>query len=494
MSAHDDAVTPHDDTLIPTVPFRLAFIEMPDVIAPPPGAAARPAIQSYSWMVDAAGRWYILGGRLAGLHRFGTQGDNFPSPNTSLWLVDPTTPKVTELLDLTLLDPAIGDPLMATNQQSRYDRATDEWLIVGGYGTDSTTKSDRTFPSLIRIPVAQFTAVVTSAASPADKAAKVNAMVHHQVDPFFAVTGGALRRIGGRYVLVFGQGFNGPYAPFTGLVAQEYTCAVRYFSLDPRTGLATNKGELLSADLDQPFHRRDGVFVETLDPATGLARLAAFGGVFPPGKLDGYSYPVYVDEQLGQLTTTVDRSVQQLFNQYGCPTIVVYEPTRPAVYHTFFGGISRYYYHQTPAQQAVFEEVTAEGRNDGLPFISDITTLVLRGGGTSSQYIAPAPVPEGALRGASTDFVPIPPGTHPAVADSGVVDLSKIPLGTTVVIGYIYGGIDADFPLPKIPSYGTQATNALYRVELTNATSPPQIPASRGHRSNGVLTPPVISG
>ena len=478
---HDD--TGHDDTLIPTLPFRINFVELP---ADP----KRPAIQSYSWIVDATGRWFILGGRLAGLHRFGS-GENFPNPNTSLWMVEPGTATVTQLLDLKLLDPAIGDPLMSTNQQSFYDRSTDEWLIVGGYGVDTTTNAKRTFPTLIRIPVAQFVAVVTSAATPADKAAQVNAMVRHQVDPFFAVTGGALRRIGGRYVIAFGQGFNGAYSPFTGLIAQAYTNAVRYFSLDPRTGLATNMGELLSADLDQPFHRRDGVFVDTLDPATGLERLAAFGGVFPPGQLDGYRNPVYIDEQFGQLSTTVDRSVQQLFNQYGCPTIVVYEPTRPAVYHTFFGGISRYYYHQTPAQQAVFEEVTAEGRNDGLPFISDITTLVLRGGGTSSQYIAPAPVPDGALRGSSTDFIPIAPGTHPAVADSGIVDLSKIAVGATVVIGYIYGGIDADFPLPKIPSYGTQATNAMYRVEVSNLTSPPQIPASQGHRSNGVLPPPI---
>jgi hypothetical protein len=477
-------VTGHDDTLIPTLPFRISFVELP-------ADTTRPAIQSYSWMVDPMGRWYVLGGRLAGLHRFGTSGDNFPNPNTSLWLVDPSTPKVTELLDLTLLDPAIGDPLMATNQQSYYDRATDEWLIIGGYGTDSTTKTDRTFPTLIRIPVAQFTAVVTSSAPPADKAAKVNAMVRHQVDPFFAVTGGALRRIGGRYVITFGQGFNGQYAPFTGLVAQQYTNAVRYFSLDPRTGLAVNMGELLSADLDQPFHRRDGVFVDTVDPASGLARFAAFGGVFPPGKLDGYLYPVYVDEQLGQLTTIVDRSVQQLFSQYGCPTIVVHDPNRRAVFHTFFGGISRYYFHQTAAQKAVFDEVTAEGRNDGLPFISDITTLVVRADGTSSQYIAPDPVPGGALRGASTDFVPIAPGTNPAVADSGVIDLSKIVVGATVVVGYIYGGIDADFPLPKIPSYGTQATNAMYRVEVTNAVSPAQLPASQGHRSNGVLPPPV---
>lgn len=481
-----DDTPPHDDTLIPTVPFRVNFIELPD-------DKSRPAIQAYSWIVDATGRWFILGGRLAGLHRFGTSGENFPNPNTSLWMVEPGTGKATLLLDLTLLDPAIGDPLMSTNQQSFYDRSTGEWLVVGGYGVDSTTKAKRTFPTLIRIPVAQFIAVVTSSATPADKAAQVNAMVHCQVDPFFAVTGGALRRIGGRYVIAFGQGFNGPYAPFTGLTAQDYTNAVRYFSLDPRTGLATNIGELLSADLDKPFHRRDGVFVDTLDPATGLERLAAFGGVFPPGMLDGYRYPVYIDEQLGQLTTTIDRSVNQLFNQYGCPTIVVYEPTRPAVYHTFFGGISRYYYHQTPAQAAMFKEVTLEGRNDGLPFISDITTLVLRGGGTSSQYIAPTPVPNGALRGSSTEFIPVAPGSHPAVSDTGIVDLSKIAPGATVVAGYIYGGIDADFPLPKIPSYGTQATNALYRVEITNATSPPLLPAAQGHRANGVLPPPSTS-
>jgi len=138
----------------------------------------------------------------------------------------------------------------------------------------------------------------------------------------------------------------------------------------------------------------------------------------------------------------------------------------------------------------MYDKVTAEGRNDGLPFVADISTLIQNRDGKYIQCIAPLPIPDNKLRGASVDFVPLLPTQNPAISADGIVDLARIGPLTSVLIGHIYGGIDADFPLPKIPNYGSQASNALYSVMLTNSPSAGHIPASQAHLANGVLPPP----
>jgi hypothetical protein len=471
-----------------TLPFTLTFNLIPQV-----SEIVRPALQSYSWLVHPSGSWLMVGGRRAGLHQFKPGGDNFPAPNRSVWRCDPTTGSVVELFDLSRIDPAIGDPLMATDQQFCYDADTGEWLIVGGYGHDVVLDKYRTFDMLLRIPVVPFAATIMSEQTTAQKAAALEKMINVQRDPFFAVTGGALRKLGSRYLLAFGQWMQEAYNPFVSSVDQRYINAVRFFRFDEQRR-AIAMGELSSADLDQPFHRRDGTVVESIDPATGQPRIVGFGGAFPPGKLDGYMNPVYVTEQDNQLVAVTDRSVTQLFNQYACPVIVVWDPSQQTVYHTFFGGISRSWYWQTPDQNSVYEKVTAEGRNDGLPFVADITTLVQTPVSGAAEYISPEPVPHNSLAGASTDFIPVPTVSNPAVSPEGVVNLGQLSPGQTMIIGYIYGGVVADYPLPVIPNYGTHASNALYQVGLTHSPSSGYIPSSEGHLANGVLSPAQRTG
>ena len=75
------------DSAARQLPFTLEFVELPD-------DPSRPALQSYSPLIDADGMVYVLGGRRLGLHQFRTSGDNFPSPNRSLWRFDPRLPAV----------------------------------------------------------------------------------------------------------------------------------------------------------------------------------------------------------------------------------------------------------------------------------------------------------------------------------------------------------------------------------------------------------------
>ena len=167
-----------------TLPFTLTFKPLPQVTE-----VIRPALQSFSWVLHPSGNWLMLGGRRAGLHQFKTGGDNFPKPNQSVWRCDPASGSVSELFDLSTIDPAIGDPLTLTNQQFSYDADTGEWLIVGGYGHDTVLDKFRTFDTLIRIPVVPFAATMASEQTAKQKAAVLESIVNVQRDPFFAVTG-----------------------------------------------------------------------------------------------------------------------------------------------------------------------------------------------------------------------------------------------------------------------------------------------------------------
>ena len=466
-----------------TFPFSVEF-------QPKLSEFGRPTLQSYAWLRDASGGFYMLGGRLKGLHQFKIGTNNFPDPNQTLWYCNPLMGAVLNMLDLTALDPEIGDPLMATNQQFYHDVEAGLWLIAGGYGIVSSLGQSRTFDTLIVIPVEQFIGIVNSGQPPQQMAAALEKIITVQHDPFFAVTGGALRKLGGRYLLAFGQGFQGAYNPFVGIVAQQYTDAVRFFRLDGQ-GRAFGMGELKSPGLDKPFHRRDGPIIDSIDPSTGQPRVIGFGGVFPPGKLDGYLNPVYIEEQAGQLVATTDRNTTQLFCQYECPTVVVSDGG--VVYHTFFGGISRSFYFQTDQQNGVYSEVTEQGRNDGLPFVADISMLVLTAGGPSSEWIAPLPIPNYSLHGASADFIPVmSDAQHPWISPEGVINFADMPQSDgPVLVGHIYGGIEADYPLPVIPNQGTRATSNIYAVYI-NPSPLEYIPSSQGTLANGVLTPSAL--
>ena len=150
-----------------------------------------------SWLRQANGV-FMLGGRQAGLHQFKTQGNNFPQPNQTIRWADLESGSFRPLLDLKLVSSGLAAPLSATDQQSYYDADADEWLVVGGYGIDAAANALRTFDTLIRIPVAPSVNTMMSSLTPSEKAASVENLVSLQHDLFFAATGGALRKLGGR--------------------------------------------------------------------------------------------------------------------------------------------------------------------------------------------------------------------------------------------------------------------------------------------------------
>ena len=120
---------------------------------------------------------------------------------------------------------------------------------------------------------------------------------------------------------------------------------------------------------------------------------------------------------------------------------MIYDEENRTVFHTFFGGIGHYYYHQNKAQREVYEAVTKVGRNDGLPFVCDVATFIQHADGTYEEYILPLPVPHYALHGSSTQFIPNTAITNGHLRENGVLNLGAFKKLSRTCVGYIFGGI-----------------------------------------------------
>jgi len=469
-----------------TVPNAIPYtIEFQPVTLP---ANSLPALQAYCLAPAPSGGWYVAGGRITGLHTFTTSQQNFPPnlENPSLWWINPETLTATVLVDLTKLAPALRDPLMATNQQCYSDGTS--WYIAGGYGNNSVTGKLGTFDSLMRIPLSAVAALASdNTSTAAQKNAAFAAQIETIHDPLFKVTGAVLLKTANFFVLAFGQVFDGNYNPFGTGSTQQYTQTVGFFTLKPGKLAISTKGSL---GPNAEFHRRDLPMVNSIDPSNGTPRLAGFAGVFPDGKIAGLTDVVYIKEQFGELQTSVDTNLNKHFSAYQCPTVPVYDKVGKVIYYTFFGGIGHYWYFQSDSQHQVYEAATAQGRNDGLPFTEDISTVIEKADGSYQEYFSPSPISGNMLHGASVDFIP---AGGSKFMPGGIVDLSTFSAGEKALVGYVYGGIEAVNPLPVEPNTGTVPTNALYKVFLT-LTPSSGVPASMAHEAVGISNHQQDSG
>ena len=453
------------------LPFTIEFVEQNYGAKP-----ALPSLQSYVSAMNQDGELFIAGGRRQGLHTFNpAPANNFvkDSANNFLYIIDPMAGDQWSF-DVNQLSDDFSAPLQSTNLQSYHDESSDYMYIVGGYGWKADGTDMVTFGTVIRFKLEDVSAAIKSGASASD----IEAMMQIGKDDRLAITGGELFMMNGSFYLIFGQRFDGQYRAFGGTdFTQEYSNEIRVFRLDPQTLKVTAYGATPNSGADQPFHRRDGNIFESIDPATGKQIITALGGVFKPGIIGAYDYPIFIS---GPSTVAMDSSVHQMFSQYECPVIRIYNetPQDSSMYQTMFGGISRYYYSQTPDQRAVFDTATFQGRNDGLPFIADITTFQQSSSGTYQEFILPNPIVGNRLLGSSITFIENRALEAELMAfDNGVIRLSNVPSDSKILAGYIFGGIEAQNPFPSIPNQGTWVSNTLFAVYVTNTPSG-AIPAS----------------
>lgn len=461
-----------DTNAVPNaLPYTLSFVPVTWN-----GPAPLPALHSYTW-ASSNGVWLVLGGRRAqGLHMFNSQGSNFPkdSSNTYIWVIDPVGQFV-DSFPVKLLPKSVWPQLASTNQEFGRDPNTGILYIVGGYGWTADGSTMKTFGQITALNPMLVMSMIAAKKGPG----VMQGLFPTTTDARFAVTGSDMINVNGVWIMPGGQLFNGQYRPFGGGFTQSYTNQVALFTIKPNSfpPKVVTWNALTTSDTTQPYHRRDGNFIDDINPSTGKPRAAAFGGVFPPGIIGAYTNAIYIDQN----GATVDTSLHQRFNQYEAPVISAWDSAGKVVYHTFFGGISGYYYNYSHSQDSVFKLVTSQGRNDGLPFIANASTLVNSASSGYSEWILPGTTTaDTALVGASASFIPSDSAIKAGVfTANGHVRLNALTNGQSVRIGWVYGGILAQNPFPVFPSTGTAATNMLQEVWITNTPSS-AIPASKG--------------
>ena len=456
------------------LPFTLSFTQQQYS-----GKPALPCLQSFVCAMSKQGLLLVLGGRRQGLHTFqAAPAKNFipDSSNNFIYVISPADGSFMSF-NVDSLPPSLSAPLQSTNQQFYHDLATDKLYVVGGYGWNAAKTDMLTFNTIISFKVEDMIGYIKSK----QPASEINSLISTSTDDRFAVTGGELFKLNSQFYLVFGQKFTGQYRAFGGTdFQQKYTEEVRIFTLIPNTLKILSYGATTNTDPGHPFHRRDGNIIADIDPSNGNQRIAALGGVFQPGIIAPYTNPIYINNPS---TPIVDTSGNQKFSQYECPVISIYDSSAAAaIYHTFFGGIGHYYYIQTPSQKAIYDTATNQGRNDGFPFVEDITSFVQFRDGSYKEFIHTNTTPGNRLIGASTRFIlnrSLISGGN--AYSNGVLRLSSF-AAQPRLIGYIYGGIEAINPLPLYPNTGTFVSNSMFAVYLSNTKSA-AIPASYGHEA-----------
>lgn len=431
-----------------------------------------PGLHSFAF-AQSGGKWLIVGGRTNGLHSFsrshGTQPPQNAFPpnhaNRRVWVIDPATGQSWSS-PLQNLASALADALSATNAAFYQDG--NYLFVIGGYGFDSQNNKMTTFGTLTALKVQETIQAVINGQALAphiQQAATYTDQTRGGVARsfYFQAAGGGLEKVGNTFYLIFGQLFDGLYSADPGdsgrfPVEQKYTERVVALTITPEP-LAASVVKVIQQDpndFSAPYHRRDLNVVPALKTG-GAQRISAYGGVFFPGRDSAFQEPIYLDggENPGTVTVTVDKSYQQLMSQYQCATLPLFNAPAGDMFTVLFGGISLYYFDPKTGRFR---------RDDGLPFIDDITALVQHADGTSAEYLLPVSLPR--LLGTNMVFVPNPAVPHAA---NGVLLLESIP-GRTLV-GHLYGGIVSTSLHSGPQSQNTAASNAVFEVWLTPGSS-----------------------
>jgi hypothetical protein len=281
------------------------------------------------------------------------------------------------------------------------------------------------------------------------------------------ITGGGLIKSDDLFYAVFGQQMQGLYSVLQGdygkwPIQQIYTQRIvsMYLRPSPLSGTVLRVIQQDPNDSTAPYNRRDLNTAAALNPENGAGRVAAYGGVFVPGRDQAYQQPIYIDNpgNWEDAKVTVDKSYEQRMNQYTCPTLKMFDrKAAPGgnMITIFFGGISLYYY----------DRKTLKFRLDqGLPFSRDLSVLIQSQGGAYSEFVRNESL--GQLMGTNAEFIQ----DHSVTAASnGVIYLDA--LKTKTRVGYFYGGIVSKEPETGGDPSLTSATNALYEIWVT-PTSP----------------------
>jgi ketosteroid isomerase-like protein len=321
-----------------------------------------------------------------------------------------------------------------------------------------------TFDTVIRFPVKHLMkAIVDGVGDPA----KLRPLFRIAHDPRLQVTGGELKALGDRFLLVFGHRFDGAYTinlrdyNKLGGMQQHYTQKIRVFTLDDDLDIKNFEQADGGYDSSLPYNRRDLNVVETILADGKTPGLVALGGVFKAGQVAGQLTPIDMVPGTANAPVQVTwvKGFQQALNHYDCARLTLYQGDTSDTFVVLFGGISQYHYDKLNGR-LVKDKVDLAKFIDGLPFIDTISVLRRDKNGEYAQYIWPRRLP--GLIGAEARFFAVP--SAPCF-ENGVVKL--VELKGRTLIGHLFGGIEASEPYSVLPGGGTTASGRLFKVWVT---------------------------
>lgn len=447
-------VTPID--LYPQLPYRI------EVRPYSMGTVDVPTLHSYA-VGQFDGKWLFLAGRTNGLHGFNgaLPDENFPSAsqNRELWVIDIANQQTwsRSLEDASSgLTAAEVASLSPTN--SEFYQSNGTLYFAGGYGLDENNEYV-TFPTLSAIDVAGLgNWVINGTGAAADSIRQIH-------DPLFQVTGGAMYEVDGHTQLVLGQNYEGAYRP--GLNG-EYTGQVRRFDIvDDGTNLMFEN--VVSSTPEDVYRRRDlNVFpVLRSDGGGGLEEgLTVLSGVFTATN-GAWTVPVEIDAagNLSMANPDDPNTFKQGFNNYHSAKLGLFSEASGEMHEVLFGSISLQY-----REQGTDTIVT----DNNLPFVNDISSLVIDAVGNYSQhhlgYFPLITDLEGnPIRfGANAEFL-LADGIE--TFENGIIKLD--PLAGETVLGHIFGGLVANAPHTRVSVETlSAASNQVFEVVFIHVPEP----------------------
>lgn len=398
-------------------------------------------LQSFAH-ASANHKFLIIGGRLDGLHRrqpfasFDVAGHN-----NQLIVIDPTTQQ-TWKAPLSSLAPSIAEQLSSTNMQ--YVQEGDYVYIFGGYGYSATSANHITYPYVTAIKVSSTIEAIINNTSFTNYFRQIQ-------DNDFAITGGQLRKVYNKFILIGGQRFDGRYNPMGNpTFTQTYVDGYWKFSIldDGNQFQIINKNKITNANL---FHRRDYNAVAQILP-NGQEGITAFSGVFQPQADIPYLNSVTVDSNAYSLNA----NFSQYYNHYHCANIALYDETKNEMHTLFFGGIAQY-----------FDSAGILVQDNSVPFVKTIARVSRNANNEMFEYKLPNEMP--GYLGAGAEFLM---NENLSSYNNEVIKLNTITSDTTE-LGIIYGGINSTAKNIFWTNDGTQSSVSatLYKVMLIKKTN-----------------------
>lgn len=374
-----------------------------------------PALHSYVWG-HKNNKFLIIGGRKDGIHPrqpFASFPINYN--NDSLYVIDFESNKYWAA-KLTGVSSTIYNQLISSNMN--FHQVDDTLYAIGGYGYSTVVADHITHPYLTTISVGNIIDSIILGKS-------FSSQIKQIANNDFAVTGGHLGHINGKFYLVGGHRFDGRYNPMGhSTYIQRYTNAVRIFNVDNHKPqpIVYNLDSIVDAD---HLRRRDYNLLSQMINDS-LSYLIS-SGVFQQSTDLPFLYPVQIhDNKINPIV-----SFNQYLSNYHSACASFYSEKSKINQHLFFGGISQY--------QMVNDVLT---KDDLVPFVKTISMLTRKQDGTYEESKVKIDMPD--YLGASAEFLPNYKikTIHHEIFD--VDDFNK----DSILLGWIFGGIKSASPNP----------------------------------------------